>query len=117
MNHLVLHWWNNVLGYHKLNVEASKFMNEADRGVGLAVSGENDSRHLDQIDGAQETDTGRVAVANHRMSYWCGAWDNSSGTAPKDDDDQPAGYFEEGPNDESGELDGFESVDEGQEEC
>jgi len=119
---VILHWWSNILGYQRLNTEAGKFMEEADRGTGLVTTGGHDATHPDVIDGAHETDAGRVAVANHKASFWCGAWDYSTGTAPSDENAQPAGHFNEGPIDQNDEIEsayaeaaGFEPVDEKQE--
>ena len=103
MARIIEHWWNNILGYHRLNVDAYRFLEDADRGKGLAVSGGNDSGHLDKTDGQHENDTGRVVAANHRASYWNGAWDHSMGSTPKVDedvdDDPTGGYGDRADND------------------
>jgi hypothetical protein len=85
---LALRWWNNVLGYHRLSENAGKFMNDADHGAGLAVSGGFNSSKLDQVDGARETDDGRVSAANHVPRYWNGGWDFSTGADPRIDYDE-----------------------------
>jgi hypothetical protein len=102
---VVEHWWNNVLGYHRLNADACTFMPAAKRGKGkIVVAG--DSEHIALIDGQHgpETDDeatnksrtaiGRVAVANHRASFWCGGWDYSTGAAPKDSGEDATGQTE-----------------------
>lgn len=95
MARIIEHWWNNILGYHRLNVEAYRYLEDADRGKGLAVSGGNDSGHLDQIDGQHAIDAGRVVAANHRASYWNGAWDYSTGAAPKDEEGNATVWHDE----------------------
>jgi len=82
MARIIEHWWANILGFHRLNADAYKYLSEADRSKALAVTGGNDAAHLSAIAGKHENDTGRVAVANHRPSYWNGAWDYSTGTDP-----------------------------------
>lgn len=91
---IVLHWYNNILGFQHLNVEASKFMDWADESAGLVVTGGYDSAKLGIVDGAHMTDTGRVSVANHRASFWNGSWDFSTGTRPKVDQDEGDAFEE-----------------------
>ena len=85
---VVMHWWNNILGFHRLNAEAGQFMKGADRGTGVLVCGGYDPTTIDVVDGARETDDGRVAVANHRATFWCNAWDSSTGVDPRSDGDE-----------------------------
>ena len=99
---VVFHWYNNILGFQHLNVEASKFMDWADEGAGLAVSGGYDGAKLGIVAGAHVTDEGRVAVANHRASFWNGVWDYSAGARPRVDQDE-GDAFEE-PDTNNGEL-------------
>jgi hypothetical protein len=80
---VVTHWWNNLLGYHKLNLEAGQFMTDADRGAGELVTGGYNATKLNEVDGARETDTGRVLTANFRTQYWNGGWTSSAGTGPE----------------------------------
>jgi hypothetical protein len=79
---VVEHWWNNLLGLHRLNMEAGQYMKGADRSTGLLVSGGYDSTKISDVDAARETDDGSVPAANHRPSFWNGAWDYSSGARP-----------------------------------
>jgi len=76
-------WWNNILGYHRLHAEAGQFMSDADRGAGVLVTGGYDATKLAEVDGARETDTGRVLTANFRKQYWNGGWTSSVGTGPE----------------------------------
>ena len=83
---IIERWWNDILSYHRLNVNAGQYLKQAERGKGQAVSGGNDSEHMEDIDGQHKADTGRVSVANYRPCYWNGAWDYSRGAAPNDKD-------------------------------
>jgi hypothetical protein len=85
---LAFRWWGNVLGYLRLSENAGQFMDHADRGAGLAVSGGFNSTKVDQVDGARETDDGRVPAANHVPRYWNGGWDFSTGADPRIDYDE-----------------------------
>lgn len=84
------HWWNNILGFHRLHAEAGQFMSGADRGTGLLESGGYDPSKISLVDAARETDDGRVAAANFRPAYWNGGWATTSGVdghqAYEDDD-------------------------------
>jgi hypothetical protein len=98
---IAIEWWGNVLGYLRLSENVGKFMEDADRGKGLTISGtkkkDSDAERLTRITGAHDMDTGRVRIANQRASFWNGAWDYSTGADPRidhDDDDQ-ATYVEE----------------------
>lgn len=79
---VVKDWWSNVLGYERLDVNVGQFMVEADRGKGELVTGSFGITELDRIEGAHETDTGRVPTPNFRPSYWNGGWDYSAGHDP-----------------------------------
>jgi len=93
-------WWSNILGFHRLSANAGKFMREADHSTGLQVSGftkrgESNSSKLEQLKYALDpegslinVDDGRVAVANHRATFWNGAWDYSTGADPNTEGDQ-----------------------------
>jgi hypothetical protein len=74
-------WWNNVLGFYRLSAAGSWFMPGAERGKGLLLM-KGSFVQIDLIDGQHETDTRRVRGANHRASFWNGAWDYSEGTDP-----------------------------------
>jgi hypothetical protein len=82
---IVEHWYNNILGFHRLNVEAGEFMKDADRTSGLLVSGGYDTEKIGKVDGARVTDTGRVPAAGFRKAYWNGGWVSSAGTRPLGD--------------------------------
>jgi hypothetical protein len=82
---VVGHWYNNILGFHRLNMEAGEFMTGADRTSGLLVSGGYDAEKIDKVDGARVTDTGRVPAAGFRKAYWNGGWVSSAGTRPLGD--------------------------------
>jgi len=58
-------------------------MSDADRGAGVLVTGGYDATKLAEVDGARETDTGRVLTANFRKQYWNGGWTSSAGTGPE----------------------------------
>jgi hypothetical protein len=95
---VIEHWWNNVLGYCRMNVDAGATMKGADHGTGLVVY-TGDTAHTEEIAGARNTDTHRVAVANFRASFWNGAWDFSTGQAPEWDGapmdyERPASEFD-----------------------
>jgi hypothetical protein len=97
-------WWGNVLGLHRLSENAGQFMRGAKRGTGLLITGftkrgESLSNKLDQIIGAvkdadageaegERIEDGRVAVANHRATFWCNTWDYSTGADPRADGDE-----------------------------
>jgi hypothetical protein len=81
----VFHWWNNILGYLHLSAAEGLYMADAAHGVG-AIGFKGDSGHLDKIDGAHQTYTGRVRPANFKPSYWNGAWDYSQGNSPDVDE-------------------------------
>jgi hypothetical protein len=91
---VVTHWWNNLLGYHKLNLEAGQFMTHADRGAGELVTGGYDSTKLGEVEGARETNTGRVKTANFRKAYWNGGWTSSADTGPEGETFCEAGEHE-----------------------
>ena len=91
---VVFHWYNNILGFQHLNVEAQKFLKWADESAGIAVTGGYDSAKLGLVDGAHMTDDGRVSVANHRASFWNGSWDYSTGARPKVDQDEGDAFEE-----------------------
>jgi hypothetical protein len=88
---VVTHWWNNVLGYHKLDIYAGKFMISADQGTGeiVFVGG---IQELGSVDAAHQMDTGRVASANFRPHFWNEGWLYNSGAGPDS--------YEEGEGDE-----------------
>jgi hypothetical protein len=95
---VVVHWWNNILGFHRLNAEAGQFMPDADRGTGLPVTGGYDQTKLDTVDGARETYDGHVPAANFRKENWNGGWVNNSGVnglEAEDADDSEASRAEE----------------------
>jgi hypothetical protein len=82
-------WWGNILGFHRLSENTGRFLQDADRGAGLTVSGGYDGAKFDlsrwglNDEGKRiRIDDGRVPVANHRASYWNGAWDHSTGADP-----------------------------------
>ena len=89
-----VYWWNNILAYEGLGMSAGTFMPHADHGKGLILY-KGDSEHIEKIQAAHEKAAnkklrGRVAIANHKPSFWNGAWDHSRGTTPavdfKDED-------------------------------
>lgn len=97
MVEITQHWWNNILGFQKLNIDAGRFLADADESSGLIVH-VGGSGHLDVVDGQHKIDRGRVQVANHRPSNWSGDWDYSIGSTPAvdehNDDDPTGGYAE-----------------------
>jgi hypothetical protein len=87
---VVTHWWNNVLGYHKLDVHAGKFMVSADHGTGEIVF-VGSIQELGNVDAAHQTDTGRVTGANFRPHFWNEGWLYTAGSGPDNyEDDEPA---------------------------
>jgi hypothetical protein len=98
---VMTHWWNNVLGYFKLDVDAGKFTISADRGTGEIVF-VGSSQELGYVDAAHQTDTGRVTGANFRPHFWNEGWLYNVGSAPdnyEDDEPEESATFEETPED------------------
>jgi len=89
-------YWNVILGFYSLNVDQGIFMPDAASGKGLVLY-KGAGSDTDIIDGAHETDTGRVKVANHKASFWSGGWDYSSGHDKDSDEAEDAeGFVAEG---------------------
>jgi hypothetical protein len=85
-----LGWWGNILGFHRLSENAGQFIEDADRGTGVVVSGGYNNAKIDLLKWAFNEvgeririDDGRVPVANHKASFWSGGWDYSKGTDPR----------------------------------
>jgi len=76
---VIVHWWNNVLGFYRLNVAASMFMPEANRGVGAIVI-KGDGGYVELIQGQHDTRANgrRVEGANARTHFWNGGWSHSN---------------------------------------
>ena len=85
------HWWNNVLGYFELDVDAGIFMTSAGQGVGEIVFVGLGSR-ADLINGLHENETGRVATANFRPCFWNGGWLYTPGSGPDKFEHDDQGY-------------------------
>ena len=86
------HWWNNVLGYYRLNAGAGLFMPDADSGVGK-ITFVGSAQEVGLVDDHHQTDTGRVVGANFRPHFWNGGWLFSVGAGPDS-------YEEDGHNDQ-----------------
>ncbi len=96
---LVVHWWNSVLGYHRLDVNAGTLMREAPAGVGGIVYTRKGEAAADAVRGNSTVNPAifipdplgdrqdefvdnagrRVTAANHVAK----PWDPKGGTDPK----------------------------------
>jgi len=95
---IMLHWWNNVLGFHRLDVDAGMIMKDAPSGVGQIIYAPDSGKINDQIRSNATIAPGmfipdplgeeikfegnsgrRVQVANHVAK----PWDPSGGTDPQ----------------------------------
>jgi hypothetical protein len=76
---VIVHWWNNVLGFYRLNADAGLILTDTEQGTGRLATGFDVNRVTEDF---QLADSGRVAVANHRASKWSGGWDYSTGADP-----------------------------------
>jgi len=90
---IILHWWNNVLGFHRLDVDAGTIMKDAPAGVGQIVYAPDSGKIDDQTRGNATVAPGkfngdeefvdnfgrRVTAANHIPK----PWDPSGGTDPQ----------------------------------
>jgi len=79
-----LHFWNNILGYHRLNAEAARFLEGADHGKGRPVYSK--TGNADAISDAAENYAGRVTGANFVPRRWNGGYIYDSGSAPDEFD-------------------------------
>jgi hypothetical protein len=96
---IMLHWWNNVLGFHRLDVDAGTIMKDAPAGVGQIIYAPDSGKINDQIRSNAtvapemfipgplgeevkfEDNFGRrVIAANHVVK----PWDPSGGTDPQE---------------------------------
>ncbi len=95
---IMLYWWNNVLGFHRLDVDAGTIMKNAPSGVGQIIYAPDSSKISDQIRSNPtvapgmfipeplgeevkfEDNSGRRVIAANHMAK---PWDPSGGTNPQ----------------------------------
>jgi len=79
-----LHWWANILGYHRLNADFGRFLDGADHGKGLPVYSK--TGNADAISDAAENYSGRVVGANFVPRKFNNGYIYNSGHAPDEFD-------------------------------
>lgn len=79
-----LHWWANILGFHRLSVDAARYLEHAARGAGLPIHSKTILNRLDEDGNVR--DNGRATGANFVPRKWNGGYIYNSGHGPDSDE-------------------------------